>query len=44
MWGGLVELVTGGDKYLPTVMGKYLVLGPRWSEMKRFAIFFLRFS
>lgn len=44
MWRGLVELATGGDKYFPTVMGKYLVLGPRWSEMKRFAIFFLRFS
>ena len=41
----LVELATGDDEYLPTVVGKYLVLGPRLSELKRFAIilFFLRF-
>ena len=31
----LVELATGDDEYLPTVVGKYLVLGPRLSELKR---------
>lgn len=46
MWERLVELAPGGGEYLPTVIGKYLVLGPRLSELKRFAIilFFLRFS
>lgn len=34
----LVELAPGGDEYLPTVIGKYLVLGPRLSELKRFAM------
>ena len=38
----LVELGTGNDEYLPTVVGKYLVLGPRLSELKR-VLFFLRF-
>lgn len=38
----LVELATGDDEYLPTVVGKYLVLGPRLSELKR-VLFFLRF-